>query len=353
MALTWKELEGIFHQDPKTIHWCVVKADPEKCTGCGLCVKNCPTRKLEMGEDNVPRVKSKDWPCFACYQCMVPCKPGAIYIAEPHHIDSPNPFATVPGPLPPMMPIPPRDAQGKPDQWNDVEKVIHNRRSVRNFLNKTVPEPLIRRVLEAGRAGPTAGNAQAHQFIVITDKALLAEIDEACCEMVDEIWNTYNDKTGWKKLALALRDNPAGVGQYDPRVMYTGIYEMFVKREFTILLGAPAVILLCGDYRAIGGAPMQIGIIGQNMTLVAYSLGLRASWVGFAMLLNARPDWLKRLGVLPNFSISGSIVLGYPKFKQHGVVPREFRPVNWWRSRKKGPEIDYGDLIEKELDKKK
>lgn len=352
MALTWKELKEIFHQDPKTIHWCVVKVDPEKCTGCGLCVKNCPTRKLETGEDKVPRIKSKDWPCFACYQCMVPCKLGAISIAEPHHIDPPNPFATVPGPLPPMMPIPPRDAQGKPDHWNNMEKLIYNRRSVRNFLDKPVPEMLIRRVLEAGRVGPTAGNAQAHQFIVITDKTLLAEMDKACCEVLEETWNVYNDETGWKKLALALRNNPTEIGQYDPRAIYAGLYEGIVKREFKPSLGAPADILLCGDYRAIGGAPMQIGIVGQNMVLTAYSLGLRATWAGFIGGLNARPDWLRKLGLLPNFSISASIVLGYPKFKQDGIVPREFRPVTWWRSEKKGLEIDYGDLIENELDKK-
>jgi hypothetical protein len=31
--------------------------------------------------------------------------------------------------------------------------------------------------------------------------------------------------------------------------------------------------------------------------------------------------------------------LGYPKFKQEGIVPREFRPVAWFKEGAEGPEI--------------
>jgi hypothetical protein len=34
------------------------------------------------------------------------------------------------------------------------------------------------------------------------------------------------------------------------------------------------------------------------------------------------------------------MVLGYPKFKQDGVVPREFRPITWFREGADGPEIE-------------
>jgi hypothetical protein len=34
------------------------------------------------------------------------------------------------------------------------------------------------------------------------------------------------------------------------------------------------------------------------------------------------------------------MVLGYPKFKQEGIVPREFRPITWFREGESGPVID-------------
>lgn len=45
--------------------------------------------------------------------------------------------------------------------WNPVERVILERRSVRKYKDKQVPERLVRRILEAGRFAPTAGNSQS------------------------------------------------------------------------------------------------------------------------------------------------------------------------------------------------
>ena len=64
-------------------------------------------------------------------------------------------------------------------EWNPVEKVILERRSIRNFKNKTVPDNLIKRVLEAGRFAPTAGNAQPWKYIVIKDQGLIDEMEQA------------------------------------------------------------------------------------------------------------------------------------------------------------------------------
>jgi hypothetical protein len=41
-------------------------------------------------------------------------------------------------------------------------------------------------------------------------------------------------------------------------------------------------------------------------------------------------------------TITSALVLGYPKFKQEGVVPREFRPVTWFGEGAKEPELLQG-----------
>ncbi|UCD85648.1 MAG: nitroreductase family protein, partial [Deltaproteobacteria bacterium] len=62
--------------------------------------------------------------------------------------------------------------------WNPVEEVILKRRSVRVYQSKQVPEGLVRRILEAGRFAPSAGNCQPWKFIVIQDKTMLDEMTE-------------------------------------------------------------------------------------------------------------------------------------------------------------------------------
>mgnify|MGYP003681916143 CR=1 FL=1 len=63
------------------------------------------------------------------------------------------------------------------DKLTDVEKVIYTRRSNRIFQDKPVPKELIKRILEAGRFAPSAGNCQPWKFIVVTNKNMVKEID--------------------------------------------------------------------------------------------------------------------------------------------------------------------------------
>ena len=330
-----KDLKEVFR--PDDVHMGKMTVDPEKCNGCGLCIENCLFRTWEMGPDNVPRYK-ENWACFSCYNCMVACPTGAISIVEPYHVDS-GFWKTQPHKLPAVYPLSARDADGNPDQWNEVEKIVFTRRTVRNFSDKPVPEPLIRRVLEAGRAAPSGGNSQPWKFIVITDKALIEEMNEAAYTMIKGTFDAFMDEERVKELAAAYEANPQP-GGWDPRIILGGMGKSVAVRVNKVLVGAPVVILIAADSRAIGGPQLQVGICGTNMNLVANSLGLKATWIGFIAYCNARPDIMKKLGIEPPFSIVTSIVLGYPKFKQEGTVPREFRPITWFREGAAGPEIE-------------
>lgn len=335
MAITWSELEAVFR--PKDVHMGVMEADPEKCTSCGLCIETCLFRSWDLDENEVPRMK-ENAPCFSCYNCMAACPVDAISIVEPYRVDS-GFWITLPNPLPARMPLEPKDADGNPDKWTEVEEIVFTRRSARNFKNKPVPETLVKRVLEAGRFAPSSGNCQPRQFVVVTNKDLIQEMNEAATSELDSTFSKYMDDGGWKDLALAYKDNPIP-GSWDPRIILGGIGKSIVERVNPVLLGAPVVILIAGDTRSIGSPQMQVGIAGQNMILVANSLGLKATWVGLISRINTVPSLTEKLGIKEPFMIMSSVVLGYPKFKQEGIVPREFRPRVWFREGVQGPEIE-------------
>jgi len=337
MTMTWeRDLKPIFR--PDDVYMGTMKVDPEKCNGCGLCIENCLFRTWEMGEDNVPRFK-ENWPCFSCYNCMVACPTGAISIGEPYHVDS-GFWKTYPNPLSAVRPLQPLTADGKPDQWTEIEETVLTRRSVRNFKDTPVPEPLIRRVLEAGRFAPTSGNCQPFQFVVVTKKSLIDEMNQASYNIINGMFNQFISEEGVREIAKMHEANPAGIGNWDPRIILGGVGKSVVNKVNPVLLGAPAVILIAADYRSIGGPQIQVGIAGQNMILTAMSLGLKATWVGFVAYCSAVPSILEKLGIQPPFSIVSSIVLGYPKFRQEGIVAREFRPVTWHREGEDKPEIE-------------
>lgn len=55
--------------------------------------------------------------------------------------------------------------------------IIRNRRTVRRFKPTTVPDEHIRRILDAARYAPTAGNQQPWKFLVVQDRAMLDRLE--------------------------------------------------------------------------------------------------------------------------------------------------------------------------------
>jgi nitroreductase/NAD-dependent dihydropyrimidine dehydrogenase PreA subunit len=317
---------------PTGVQMGVMEVEKEDCNRCKLCVQNCPFGCWEMDEENYPRLKD-EYQCFSCFNCMVACPTDAVSIVETYHVKE-GFWATEPYPLPVKPPLPPRDAKGQLDEWNPIERAVLERRSVRNFKKKPVPDHLIRRVLEAGRFAPSAGNCQPWQFIVISDKSLIQQMDEAAWAQCNGVQTMYQNDDAMPTLS-AMAESSTSL--FDPRLIQGGIPAV-ARKHLPASLNAPVVILLAADTRAIGGAQLNIGICGQNMNLVANSLGIKACWVGFlAMGFQAIAD---KVDLKPNWTVVTTLVLGYPRFKQEGMVPREYRPVMWLREGSDKVEIE-------------
>lgn len=317
MTQTFEELKPMLR--PEGIHMGVMKVDPEKCTSCGLCIANCPFKCWEMGEDKTPKLKS-EYACFSCFNCMVSCPGEAISIGEGYHAD--GGFFDIGNPEL-AMPSEPKNADGLADEWTVVERTVFERRSVRNFRDKPVPEPLIDRVLEAGRYAPSAGNQQPWKFTVVTDRELIAQMEAAC----HGVWEQMYPMFGNDQAVMNLVEN-IPTGAFDPRVQ-GGIRCVAVK-ELPIFLNAPVIIFL-GCNNKMAAPEEHAGICGQNMTLVAKSLGLGSCWSNFASTVEMIPEFKAKLGYGESWQIYSALCLGYPKFRQEGVVPRQQREVTWLR----------------------
>jgi nitroreductase len=57
-------------------------------------------------------------------------------------------------------------------------EAIFKRRSVRKFTGQAIDDQLIKKILAAGMAAPSAGNEQPWQFIVVKNKEILKKVSE-------------------------------------------------------------------------------------------------------------------------------------------------------------------------------
>ena len=161
----------------------------------------------------------------------------------------------------------------------EVYEALKIRKSVRAYDNKPIPEDILLKVLEAGRAAPSATNAQPWHFIVVKSP---------------------------------------------------GKREILSKRMFTrFLVESPVVLVGCGE-RNKRFHMVDVSIAMQQMVLAATAEGLGTCWVG---------DFDDRvvhdlLKIPESYNIVCLLAMGYPREKldMAGLLMRT-------RNRKKLEEI--------------
>jgi nitroreductase len=144
----------------------------------------------------------------------------------------------------------------------DVLEAIWERRSIRNYEPRAVPEEKVTQILEAGRWAPSASNSQPWKFIVVRDEVVRNELARVAT------------------------------------------YGRFIAQ-------APVAIAVVIDPRA-SNHPVEDGAAAtQNMLLAAHALGLGTCWIG-SYDSSYEESAKEVLGIARDKRLLALISLGYP-----------------------------------------
>ena len=148
----------------------------------------------------------------------------------------------------------------------DAIEAIRTRRSIRSYTSQLVPDELVKRLLEAAMSAPSAGNEQAWQFVVITDRSVLDDIPKL---------HPHSD----------------------------------------MLKQATLAILVCGDLQQARHSNYWIqdcSAATQNLLLAAHASGLGAVWLGVYPLEDRVAKMRMLLGIPESIVPMALISIGYP-----------------------------------------
>lgn len=175
-----------------------------------------------------------------------------------------------------------------------VFEIIRTRRSIRVYEDKPVEEDKLRRVLEAARMAPSAGNRQPWRFIVVTDPKVKEEII----------------KVKERFRPSPPRSPPPSVPGRPPRL--------------SPLHTAPIIIVGCAmpseSFPGTDFWKIDVSIALQNLVLAAWELGLGTCWVG---VFHEEEELKKVLGLPNEARIVAMVTLGYPAEKKEPVTDRK------------------------------
>lgn len=272
----------------------MIIVDKDKCIGCGLCVKDCFVRDIEI-QDGKAHIKNKT--CMKCGHCIAICPKYAVSTDE-YSMDDVKEY-------------------NKDDFNIDADKLLNFikfRRTIRQFKNKDVENKKLTKIIEAGRFTQTGGNLQNVSYIVVKDN--INELKELVIETLKNMGeyvlknSTPENKQIEKYAKMWLR-------------MYKAYKEDPEKNDM-LFFNAPAVVLVVSD-SDVNGA-----LASSNMELMTNALDLGTFFSGFLVRAAQSNKHINDyLGIEEGKKIVTCMVIGYPDTKYSRTVPRKDADITW------------------------
>ncbi|MDF2678190.1 MAG: nitroreductase [Bacillota bacterium] len=254
-----------------------------KCIGCGLCVKDCFQKEIEIIE-NKAYIKNES--CIKCGHCVAVCPENAVFTDEYN-----------------MMDVNEYSKNNFDISEDNLLNFIKFRRSTRQFKNKDVSEQMIMKIIEAGRFTQTGSNLQEVSYIVVKDD--LHKLKELALKSLKTM-GEYILGDGNITDALIKRYANLWVKMYD-------LYLENPEKNDRLFFNAPVVIIVTAN-SDVNGA-----LASSNMELMTNAMGLGTFFSGF----------LVSLGVKEGHKIATCMVIGYPDVKYKRTAPRKKADIIW------------------------
>jgi len=164
---------------------------------------------------------------------------------------------------------------------NEVIKTILDRYSCRDFVPEPITDEQAEALVKVSLAAPSAMNLQPWHIIAVKDRGLIDEMDADIMGQVE-----------------------AQGGDFYKRIMDRGGKPLY---------NAPFMIIIAKD--ASDAAPLDCGIVSQNIALAAHSMGLASVICGMMrMPLTGEKgeEFTKRLKIPEGYSFGMAVLIGKP-----------------------------------------
>lgn len=262
------------------------KVKYDRCGGCGLCIRDCPSRIIQKNGDGFPFIAPENEPtCVECQHCLAVCPKGAISIFgfDPDH-----------------------SLQIKSDMWPTLEQITlltRGRRSIRHYQDKNVEPELISRLLADISNAPTGRNSRTLTFTVFDDKEVLDWFRTEAMKALQDVANSGNLP---QKYAFLERS----------------IIRYFEEHGDPIFRGAPHAIIVSAKPEAPTGLE-DVVIALAYFELLAQSAGLGTVWCGLMKWVLEAVPGLKTLVGIPPGNAYYCMLFGYPVIRFARTVQRD------------------------------
>jgi nitroreductase/Pyruvate/2-oxoacid:ferredoxin oxidoreductase delta subunit len=272
-----------------------------KCVGCELCVTVCPSFVLEMRNKKAEVVRGA-W-CIGCDHCGAVCPTEAILYNGSSKRESRLETDPVPSP-------------------EALQRLFLERRSLRVYKKESVPDILLRRILDAGNRAPTGSNSQNVNYILLTSPESINQLRERVINFYDKIFSRLQSWFGSLMLSWMAGQKTVEYLR-DALPKFEHGYKKMKEGEDRLFYHAPVVIITHAEsWDSLSSFNCSVAL--YQCSLMAQSLGLGCCFNGFLVsAVNHHRKIKGWLGIPADHACYAAMTLGYPDIRYQRPVHRD------------------------------
>jgi nitroreductase len=186
----------------------------------------------------------------------------------------------------------------KEHEMADYYELLKNRRSIRDFKDKKVPQKLIDEIIKESCMAPSSANGQPWRFIIVNNTDVIKSLsDDSKKNIIFDI--EMNPESPLKKYEEALLDP-----------------------GFNVFYNAPCLVFIVGP-KPVRTLYVDCSLAACYFMFSASARNLGTCWIGLGTRIQD-PSLLGLMGMPEDHKIVAPLILGYPK----GIPnqPERFEP---------------------------
>lgn len=278
------------------------RLDPDRCTGCGLCLDVCPSDVLAMESGKIALAREG---CFGCDHCAAVCPTEAITI-DP--VSNKNlALATI-------------ETGGRWLPFGEFDtallvRLLYSRRSCRCFTDDAVERSTLEDLARIGTMAPSGTNSQRWSFTIVPDRQSMLGFGNLIGRFYERLNRLAANPAARIFSRLFMQDK---LGQYYRRYhtqVEAALRQWGETGRDKLFHGATAAILVGTEPGA--SCPREDALLAaQNIALAAHAMDIGTCLIGFAVEAMRRDRSIQRsLGIPDTEDIHAVIALGIPAVK--------------------------------------